>query len=201
MPSVPSSKILWVKFLIDGRLTWLETHAPYYYGGEGNFLVTSFLSPGQHAFTVTAVTVHGRVASTTVRASVPVAPAPPRALAGTWKRYQKQSDPSSPPSGNWRVVINRVGWKIYDPGGGGNLIDVAYAAPGLVEFRTGMATGHDLIVGAEKDQDLNGWCNNDPGKPVGYRWSVSGSQLHLRYVEGVACPGFTKFLTGAAITR
>jgi hypothetical protein len=82
-----------VAFLIDGRLDWVENNAPYYYGSDGNFLVTSFLSPGQHAFTVNAMTVDGKTTSTTVRASVPVAPAPPSALAGTWKRVWKPTIP------------------------------------------------------------------------------------------------------------
>lgn len=205
-PSVPSVQISEVEFLIDGRLDWVEYNAPYYYGSDGNFLVTSFLSPGQHAFTVKAMTLDGKTASTTVRALVPVAPAPPRALAGTWKRFLKNTSsapPSSsnPPTGTWRLVINPVGWEISDTAGGRNVIDVAYLAPGLVEIRTGMATGHDRVVGAANDEDLNGFCNNNPGKPVRYRWSVTGSTLHLRYVSGHACPGFTEFLTGAAMTR
>ena len=205
-PSVPSAQISHVEFLIDGRLDWEEFSAPYYYGGDGNFLVTSFLRPGQHTFTVKAMTFHGKTASTTVTARVPVAPAPPRALAGTWKRFLKNTSSaptgsSNPPTGNWRLVINRVGWEISDTAGGRNVIDVAYLAPGRVEIRTGMATGHDQVVGAAHDDDLNGWCNNDPGKPVRYRWSVSGTQLQLRYVSGHACPGFTQFLTGTAMTR
>lgn len=43
------------------------------------------------------------------------------------------------------------------------MIDVAYLKPGLLEVRTGMATGHDRVAGAPADQDLNGFCNNDPG--------------------------------------
>ena len=110
-PSVPGYQISEVEFLIDGRLTWVEQQAPYCYGSDGNFLVTSFLRPGQHAFTVKAVAVDGKTASTTVRASVPVAPAPPSALAGTWKQFQKSQGPGSPPTGTWRAVINRVGGK------------------------------------------------------------------------------------------
>lgn len=200
-PSVPPDQISEVDFLIDGRLRWVERHAPYYYGDDGNFLVTSFLRFGPHTFTVKATTIGGRTASTTVRANVIAAPAPPSALAGSWKRFLKQSDPSAPPSGYWHLVINRVGWKIYDTSGGANLLDVAYPKSSLLEVRTGMATGHDQVAGAAGDQDLNGWCNNEPGKPVRYRWSVRGSKLHLRYASGRACPGFTQFLTDAAITR
>ncbi len=200
-PGVPAARISEVDFLIDGRLRWVEHNAPYYYGDNGNFLVTSFLSAGRHRFTVKATTIGGKTASATVTARVLAAPAPPSALAGTWKRFLKQTDPSQPPSGYWRLVINRVGWKIYDTSGGGNVLDVAYLKPGLVEIRTGMATGHDKVAGAATDEDLNGFCNNDPGMPVRYRWSVRGSKLQFRYVSGHACPAFTPFLSDAPMTR
>lgn len=200
-PSVPPSQISEVDFLIDGRPRWVERDAPYDYGSDGNFLVTSFLSAGPHNFTVKAATIGGKTASTTVTANVPPAPAPPSALAGTWKRFVRQTDASGPPAGYWHLVINRTGWEIYDTAGGGNVLDVAYLRPGLLEVRTGMATGHDTVVGAAVDEDLNGFCNNDPGMPVRYRWSVTGSKLQLRYVSGHACPGFTQFLTNGSITR
>src|SRR6185437_6733991 len=128
-------------------------------------------------------------------------PPPPSALAGTWRQFVKQTDPSAPPSGYWHLVINRVGWTIDDTSGGGNLLDVAYLRPGLLEVRTGMATGHDTVVGAAADEDLNGFCNNQPGMPVRYRWSAAGSKLQFRYVSGQACPGFTQFLTDAPMAR
>jgi hypothetical protein len=200
-PSVPPDQISAIDFLIDGRPVWVEHNAPYYYGSDGNFLVTSFLSPGSHVFTVKATTIGGKTASTTAMATVPAAPPPPNALAGTWKRFVKQTDASAPPSGDWHLVINRVGWDIHDTSGGGNLLDVAYLKPGLLEVRTGMATGHDTVVGGAADEDLNGFCNNEPGMPVRYRWSITGSRLHFRYLSGQACPGFTQFLTDAPMAR
>jgi hypothetical protein len=200
-PTVAPDQISEVDFLIDGHRAWVEHNAPYDYGDDGNFLVTSFLSPGSHTFTVKAATIGGNTARTTVTANVPAAPAPPSALAGTWKRFLKQTDPSGPPSGSWHLVINPVGWTIDDTSGGGNLLDVAYLKPGLVEIRSGMATGHDKVVGTAADEDLNGFCNNEPGMPVRYRWSITGSRLHFRYVSGQACPGFTRFLTDAPMAR
>ena len=45
-----------IDYLIDGRGAWVEHHPPYYYGSNegsyGNWLVTSFLTPGIHTFTV-----------------------------------------------------------------------------------------------------------------------------------------------------
>jgi len=195
-PSVPAADVTEVDYLIDGRVLWVEHNPPYFYGDNtgnyGNYLVTSFLTPGPHRFAVKVVTVDGRTASDTVTATVPAAPAPPTALAGTWWSFQEQGPPGSgsPPTGYWRLVISKVGWQVYDTAGTGDLLDVAYLSAGLLEVRTGMATGHP-------DYDLNGWCNNDPGQPVRYRWSVTARGLSLHFAGGSACSGFTGFVTSA----
>jgi len=186
-PQIPSRRVVAVDFLIDGKKLWVEHHSPYYYGDDGNYLVTSFIKPGMHTFTVKVLTSDGKRASDTVKARVVPAPAPPQALAGTWKGFVPQGRPPSPPSGNWRLVIDSVGWHIYDTSGGGNLIDVAYPSDDLVEVRTGMATGHP-------HSDLNGWCNGTPGSAARYHWSVQGADLHFTFAGGKPCPGFTRFL-------
>lgn len=45
IPIVPAADVSEVDFLIDGRLGWAEHHRPYFYGDDGNWLVTSFLTP------------------------------------------------------------------------------------------------------------------------------------------------------------
>lgn len=187
-PDVATTKVKEVDFLVDGRKLWVEHHSLYYYGDDGNYLVTSFLKPGNHTFTVKVLTFDGKRARDTVKGRVGPAPAPPPALAGTWKGFLPQAHPlPSPPSGYWRFVIDRVGWHIYDTAGRGNLIDVTYPSDGLVEVRTGMATGHPKF-------DLNGWCNGAPGSPARYRCSVQGTDLNFTFAGGKPCPGFTTFL-------
>ena len=44
LPSAPAADVSEVNFLIDGRLGWVEHDAPYFYGDDGNWLVTSFLN-------------------------------------------------------------------------------------------------------------------------------------------------------------
>ena len=191
-PSGPSFDVSEVDYLIDGKQVWAEHNMPYFYGSDGNYLVTSFLTPGKHVFAVRAINVSGHVATDTVTATVPQAPSPPAALAGTWKAWQ--------PGGGASLVISSVGWyegQFPVMHSNGNLEDVAYLSPGLVEIRTGMATGHDMVAGAPSDNDLNGWCNNDPGSPARYKWSVTGTHLRLTFAGGHPCPGFTKFLTAA----
>jgi hypothetical protein len=36
-----------VAFIIDGQRGWVEQKAPYFYGTDGNWLVTTFLTPGE----------------------------------------------------------------------------------------------------------------------------------------------------------
>jgi hypothetical protein len=192
---VPGTDISVVSFMVDGRRLWSEHHAPYDYGGyRASYLVTSFLKPGAHRFTVKVSTVSGKAATDTVTAAVPVAPPPPPALAGTWRRFIRQgSGPGSPPSGYWRLVIGPVGWEIYDTAGTGNLLDVVYPARGSLAVHTGMVTDRAKF-------DQNGWCNDAPGPPVRYRWSVHGRHLTLRLAGGHPCPGFNGAI-GAIWTR
>jgi hypothetical protein len=186
-PGISSSKVVAVNFLVDGKKLWVEHHAPYYYGDDGNYLVTSFLKPGRHKFTVRVVAKNGAHATDTMRARVLPAPAPPATLAGTWTGFRPAG---GVPAGNWRLEITREGWEIIDPKNGGNRIDVAYLSPSLLEVRTGMATGHP-------HRDLNGWCNDAVGKPARYHWSVAGTALNFSFVGGHACPGFTAFITSS----
>jgi len=141
MPSLPASQISEVDFLIDGRLGWVEHTAPYVYGDDGNWLVTTFLMPGEHAFTVRVVATNGHSATSTVNATVAAAPAPPVGLAGTWGRtvtpadLKKATSDSPPPPGAWHLTIATTGWEPLDPQGNRGLFDVGYQSAGIVEMR------------------------------------------------------------------
>jgi hypothetical protein len=71
---------------------------------------------------------------------------------------------------------------------------VAYLEPGLLEIRTGMFTEPDTHT---PELDGNGWCSDDPGQPVRFSWSVTATGLSMRPAGGLACPGFTAFMTSA----
>jgi hypothetical protein len=189
-PAGPASGVSEVDYLIDGKLCWVEHNAPYFYGSDGNYLVTSFLAPGMHTFTARAIWADGRTATDTVRSQVSPAPAPPPALTGTWKRFQSPMGPGSPPPGYWRLVISKVGWQIYDTSGGGNLLDVAYLSPGLLEIRQGMFTSPDSQL------DGNGWCNNNPGPTIRLRYAVHRNALTFTPIGPRGCGG-TDYVTGS----
>jgi hypothetical protein len=141
MPSVPVARVSEVDFLIDGVLGWVEHQPPYVYGDDGNWLVTSFLMPGTHLFTVRVVTTSGQSATSSEQLSVGAPPAPPTAFEGTWVRTVTPADVTKansgmpPPAGHWELTIDRVGWKLLDPTGGELLFDVGYLSEGTLEMR------------------------------------------------------------------
>lgn len=162
-PSLPSSQIREVDFLIDGRLAFVEHIAPYTYGRDHNFLVTSFLTPGLHTFTTRAITHTNRKATDTIKARVLPAPAPPAELAGTWTREITTGD-----AGTWRITINNIGWLFDDPNGGGQNQDVSYPEPGKVLIRAAI---EEPPLGAYKRGGA--FCNEEPDPSVLYSYTIS----------------------------
>jgi hypothetical protein len=140
-PSESAADITEADFLIDGKLAWVEHVTPYFYGDDGNWLVTSFLTPGTHTFTVRVINIQGRTATDTDRASVTAPSAPPAGLAGTWTRtvtpadIKKATSNQPPPAGHWALVIGPVGWQLHDPTGGGMLFDIGYGRGGNLQMR------------------------------------------------------------------
>ena len=145
-PQAAGSKVKELDFLIDGRLGWVEHGAPYVYGDDGNWLVTSFLTPGVHTFVVRMLTTDGRRSLDTVRARVVAAPAPPTPLAGTWQRtvtaddVKKATSGHAPPPGSWKIAIRSKGWVMTDPQDGGGTFDVAYLSATKLQMRPTIET-------------------------------------------------------------
>lgn len=186
-PNVPRAQVKEVDFLIDGQLRWIERKAPYTYGDDGNWLVTSWLTPGVHRFAVRVVTTRGEaVAGKTIDARVLTAPTPPAQLDQT--TWELKVTTGGGPHGTWTLSIDRTGWRIDDPAGGRNYIDVAYLGSGLLETRGGIWTH------PHSDQEGNGWCE-DTNAPVRFRWSLAGGSLVLERTGPSRCDGLGAFLT------
>ena len=141
IPSTSATDVSEVDFLIDGKLGWVEHMPPYFYGDDGNWLVTSFLMPGEHTCTVRVIDAAGHTATDTVHASVAAPPALPPALRGvTWTRrvtpadVQKATSGQPPPPGRW-LRISPAGWQLRDPDGGGLLFDVGSRPGGRLQMR------------------------------------------------------------------
>jgi hypothetical protein len=203
-----------VDFLIDGKVIWIEHQAPYVFGGDDNgaddgYLVTTWLSPGSHRFTVRATGSAG-TATETVTAKVHAAAPPPRALRGTWTRTVTPADLARnvpnpgqiPPTGQWELVFDKVGaWEL-DPIGSGriyqysvkghtiNLIAPIQEAPCSQTGPCGISRyGHHNV----------GDIDCLPSGPFGsYQWSVSGKTLTLTPIPPAVdgCPGREDVWTG-----
>ncbi len=188
-PTLSASSIKEVDFLIDGRLAWVEHKPPYVYGDDGNWLVTSWLTPGAHRFAVRARTYGGRKATTTTTARVLTAPPAPAGLNDThWTRRFTAAEAGDAPAGVWKLAIDPSGWKITDPNGEGAYIDVAYLAPGSVETRGGIWTKpHNPYQG-------NAWCE-DTNQPVRFTWAVAGDSLTFALAGPSGCDGLGGFLS------
>jgi hypothetical protein len=154
---VALAQIREVDYLIDGRRAWVEHHPPYFYGSNegsyGNWLVTSFLTPGVHGFEVRAVTRTGKTATDALKARVVPAPSPPAKLAGAWTRVVTAADlkkgPPGPPAGRWTITVTSLGWAV----GPGDNFDVRYLSSG------------NVVMGPEVDtpsRQSGAFCGVDP---------------------------------------
>ena len=203
-PRVPQSTKVKVEFLIDGKVLWAERDAPYTYSDDGGYLVTSWLTPGKHRFTVRATVVRigdtpikdgaGQVAEDTVVASVPRAPDPPAALAGTWQRTPDTTGHPTFPAGVYKLVFDRR-WiqerfpgkfdpettHANGPGTGQGLIEDNDWDPGPTTFHV-----QGAVVFKRFDRnDPEGGSSCDYGGPgTDYNWSVDGNTLTLTPAHG-----------------
>src|SRR5262249_41355290 len=75
-----------ISFFIDGKIVQFTDEAPYTFPDHGGYLVTTWLKPGTHTFTVRAHAKDGTTMEDDVVARTVAPPAPPTALAGTWAR-------------------------------------------------------------------------------------------------------------------
>jgi hypothetical protein len=183
-PTVQAGQIERVVFSVDGRTVWIEHRAPYYYGQDGNWLVTTWLKPGTHHFAVEAVTTSGQQAVDEVRARTTPTPPPPTELVGRWQRTIRPGEtPKQTPPGLWKLGIDSVGWQIKAPKEPGHsLIDVVYLPGNRVQLRTGIYTTPDDRFGG------NGFCL-ESSPPVTYHWSVADGNLSLTLVGPDHCGG------------
>ena len=190
-PSLPPARIREVDFLIDGRRAWVEHHAPYTFGYDGNYLVTTWLKPGVHTFTVVAIGSDGRRATSSSRARTSASQPPPAALAGSWHRRISAADAGTVGApGTWTLTVDRVGWSFLDPAHRrGALIDVAYLTQAEVEARGGISTrDHD-------ERENNPWCD-EPFEPVRYHVRTSGALLTLTLAGPRRCGGQSRVWAG-----
>ena len=205
-PSLAHAKIAKVEFLIDEHLAWVEHGAPYVYGSDDNgrnegYLVTSWLSPGEHHFVVRATATDGTTSTDTVVSRVLPAPAPPTALTGTWQRTidatgaPKPGSAGNPTStiiapGTWKITFEKrwihdaaPGKFVYpasnNNGTGFVFLDDYSATPTRIHVQ-GEVIFHPI---SDKLAEGGWWCYPN-GPAADYNWTVNGNTLTLAPIGG-----------------
>jgi hypothetical protein len=178
-----------VKYLIDGRGAWTEHEAAYYYGGNdgnyGNWLITSFLKPGIHTFTVRATSTSGDTATDTVTARVVTAPPAPKGLAGTWT-HRVTGSCGYCKNHRARFVISSVGWAT----GPGDRFDARYLSKGRV---IRVVFGPEVVT---PTQQTGAFCGVDPLHKWTLRFGPRKRSFDLRPVGHDPCPDRLRGLKG-----
>jgi hypothetical protein len=189
----PSGLVLFpgVEFLIDGNRVFANRLPPFAFGDDGHdaatgkvntgYLVTTWLAPGMHRFTVRAraiVAGQRTSAEKTVTARVSPAPSPPAQLAGTWQRQLDKAIPPDPgrlyrsvtaQPGTYRIVIDGRYLRVSGPAPRKHLKVDYVADPRTLTIRGPVWTG---------DPDEGAGC--DPwGPEATYSWFVSEGTLTL----------------------
>ena len=200
-PRVPRSTKVKVEFLIDGKVLWAERDVPYTFADDGGYLVTSWLTPGKHRFTVRATIVRvgativkdGQIAEDTVVARVLRAADPPAALAGTWERTPDTKGHPTFPAGTYKLIFekrwiqerfpgkfNPLTTHANGPGTGQGLIEDNDWEPGATTFHV-----ENAVVFKKFDRnDPEGGSPCNPGQGTDYSWSVDGDTLTLKPLRG-----------------
>jgi hypothetical protein len=200
--NVPTSTHLKVEFFVDGGVArWAERDIPYTFSDDDGYLVTSWLTPGQHRFTVRATIVrkgtklieNGPFVERTVVARVMPAAIVPSALRGTWQRRVDVAGSTFPP-GIYKITFDKR-W-IQDhfpgkfnpvlshnngPGTGKGLIQDNDWIPGETTFQVQGAVVYKRFNRA--DPEGGAYCNYG-GPPATYAWTITGGTLTLAPVGG-----------------
>ena len=180
-----------VEFLIDGKVVFDNRIPPYAFGADGHdeatrtvntgYLVTSWLRPGRHEFTVRARGLgvnRNTTATKTVIARVQPAAASPAQLTGSWQRVLETAVPPdrnvlyrevTAQPGRYQITVDRRYIRISGPAPRKH-IKIDY-----VLRPTTITLGGPVWTG---DKDEGGWC--EPwGPDATYSWSVSNGTLTL----------------------
>jgi hypothetical protein len=203
MPRLASSQIDKVEFRIDGKLRWVEQNAPYVYGSDEaglhkGYLVTTWLTPGRHRFTVRVI-AGKRTGSDTVTARVLPAPKVPAALAGTWQRTVPGPIPADPdaastnpaPGGTYAFAFDPRWVKETNPGPYTPINNGTQTCSGCIELEDYLAGPSTLQLWGTVTTNLvtaanpiGGWWCYEDGPPTKYSWTVSGNSLTLAPIGG-----------------
>jgi len=160
-PDPTHGQVVEVDFFIDGFHAWTAHSAPWYYGDNGNWLVTTILVPGLHTFTVRAVVSSDEVAVDKFQARVVAPHKPPARLAGSWNRAGRT------------LFIAKAGWTV----GPNQIFDARYLADGNAVL------GPEIVDRPEQPPT----CGGNPPQSWKVALSASRRRMRLRPIGSDPC--------------
>jgi hypothetical protein len=182
-PSLPSTRVRAVQFLVGRRVAWIDREPPYEFGGDDAYLVTTWLrTDGPNRLTVRVIAKDGRRAAATVgvRAREPP-PAPPGSIVGFLARPITSGDREASglrprPGGFWALDVYdnflRIGWADADTG---ELRAHAYESRSkhrLLRIGVPIQMGPEGVGKISAGWNVGGYDCQPDGPSATYRWSV-----------------------------
>ena len=175
-----------VEFLIDGKLLWVERHAPYDFNNDANYLYPYVFTRGPHQLIARAVSTSGE--QVTATANVQMAQSPPRiprALQATWKHRVSQSVidrgsvPGDPPlpGGVLRMKFGADGLALASP-----------PKPVMAGYYAFAATARGVlhfggpVNWLTAQSSFEGICHGDRTF-ARYRWKIDDRALTLKVIK------------------
>jgi hypothetical protein len=218
-PGLPRSglKSGGIGFLIDGKIVSFTDEQPYTFPDDGGYLVTTWLKPGPHTFTVRAHAKDGTTMEDNVTAKVVAPPIPPGTLSGTWQRTVTDTtgapakgsagNPTKTPTpaGTYKLIFDARWIQTRFPGkyvpkapsGNGFIIDNDWT-PAASSFQA--FGGVQFKVLQDIDAEGGWWCYAG-GPAATYTWSVTGKTLTLTPRGGADACGIRGFIWAGQWTR
>jgi hypothetical protein len=175
-----------IEFLIDGRLLWVERHAPFDFNNDANYLYPYVFARGPHQLVARGVSMTGEQVSVT--ANVRMTQAPPRiphALQATWGHRVSQaiiddnSAPADPPvsGGVFRMKLGTNGLVLVTPPkpATGGYYAFSAKARGALDFG-------GPVNWLTAQSSYEGICHGDQTF-ARYRWKLARHVLTLKVVK------------------
>jgi hypothetical protein len=154
-------QVIQVDYFINGFHAWTAHSSPWYFGDNGNWLVTTVLKPGLNTFIVRAVVSADKVAVDKFQARVVAPPKPPARLAGSWSRAGRT------------LFIAKAGWTI----GSNQIFDARYLADGNAVL------GPEIVDRPEQPPT----CGANPPQSWKVVLSASGKRMQLSPIGSDPC--------------
>jgi hypothetical protein len=175
-----------IEFLIDGKLLWVERHAPFVFNNDGNYLYPYVFARGAHQLIARAVSASGEQVTTTANVQMTQTPPKiPRALQATLEGprqpsgHRPQPGARRPAASRWRPSVE-VRWQRPRAG------HAAEARSGwplrLLGERTRRARPRRTRQLADAQSSYDGICHGD--QTLGrYRWKIRHGALMLKVIN------------------